>query len=464
MKQTILIILLSCIVMFGRTQDQTHTESVSFTEFSPDGRFIVTGSYYEDQLKIWSAFDGTLLKTIKHKNPGRIVFSQDGSVGLLKSEDSDLTIISFPGLEVKTKPGKHIEYVIGICKNNKDFLYYSMGMVLSKKGGYDYKLRDVSICKASMDDPGAATWKKEIGETEDWQITAGFKFSGKTNRFIFSQNGIGYLCEVGKDEPIAELKYKKIGAGLVLSPDGEKFIATKDGKTSLYSFTSMEALANFQSEVGNTSKFSQSGDTIFYMDWSTLRIFDCKTGESLYTVTNEKSLYYVSYDPKGRFYAGAPSGESLIGIFDLKTGERKFNLIDNNKVLSEEDIKKEKDSKWAETHYNREVPKNYQLMNTSQAVDFYGYIVNHDYMGKESYIYVAAKNKLGSKLQVEAKIRFEVKKSEYGPSSYIEKTTSFVIKPGEVIAGGDNLSFKLDYKKEHFAKIEVADLKVIEVQ
>lgn len=462
MRKTISFVFFCIISAVAWSQEQSHNKNISFCKVSPDGDFIISGSQYEQAVKIWDAKTGMLLKTLHDQRAGGIVFSNKGDFAYLLPGDYDLTKITFPDLKDTTMnlDGKYFSTLYGICANDEDILVNDLKWDAKKK---KYNNHFIVLSIADMT---KVKWESAPTSVSKRNNTS---FAPSANRFLTEIEGEKkeewQLYEIGTPEPILIIKDKDIVDGnlFLLDPKGQKFYTTGAIVGGAYSIPDLRRLFDLSNFVPSATSFSPGGDTIIYSGYWGAYMINTKTGEKISPVLLP-GLYNFDIDRKGRFCVGRESDGTLLTIYDGSDGSKIVDLVDDWKFMNEEDRKKqaaEEDAKW---NYNKTVPKNYELMNTSQFVDFYGYIVNLPYMGKESHVYVAAQNKTNKTLNVEIKVIFEVAKGVDNTGRKIYTDGSyFTLRPNEILVGGNALIYIINEKKEDFAKIYVDEVKVTEV-
>lgn len=197
--------------------------SVESVEFSPDGKFIVSGTKFDNSVIMWRTSDGTeLWRQYAAQEIERVGWSSDGSYVAAASEDFMVTIYDAGSGEVV----REIEHLRGID-----------GLTWSHEG----RLL-VSGEERSEGDGGALqgfirVFDMDRGEGEE---VATIDFGNTVNELFFTADD-DYLLAVGhgavkvyltEDWSLAQVlkpDYPAVFTSGVFSPDGEHVIAAENG-------------------------------------------------------------------------------------------------------------------------------------------------------------------------------------------------------------------------------------------
>ena len=244
-----------------------HTDAVSSVAFSPDGKYIVSGSW-DSTIIIWDVETGNILHTLKgHINEVfSVALSPDGKSIVSGSDDKTIRIWDIKtGDTIKTLQG-HINEVFSVA--------------FSPDGKY---------IASGSDDKTIRIWDVATGNT----IKTLEDHTDDVNSVAFSPDGKYIVSgsydttiriwDVNTSNPIKTLQgHKEIVYSVAFSPDG-KYIAS-----------------------GSWDK--------------TIKIWNVKTGNQTKTLQGHKDIVYsVAFSPDGKYIASG-SYDTTVRIWDVETG------------------------------------------------------------------------------------------------------------------------------------------------
>jgi WD40 repeat protein len=254
-----------------------HSFSVSSLAYSPDGRFVVSGSA-DSSVKIWDLEQGREMFTLpEHEGPVRsVAYSPDGK--RVVSGSADYTIRLWDagtGEELKTLTGhSNVVNSVAYSPDGRSFV----------SGSTD---RTVKV------------WDAE---------------SGRALRTFF-----------GHSRWVNDVCY---------SPDGRTIAsASADSTVKLWNAENGDLLRTLSGHAGEalTVRFSPNGQLVASGSAdSTVIIWDALTGRELRTLAgHEGAARTLAFSPNGRHIASASSVDSTIRIWDAETGlqVRSFGIV-----------------------------------------------------------------------------------------------------------------------------------------
>jgi WD40 repeat protein len=291
-----------------------HTDRVESAEFSPDGKWIVSGSL-DGTVKLWDATTGQqLLSFVAHQNSvNDLAFSGDGMHLVTVSDDATAKIW--------------------------DLSPRAEGPVLSEPGGA------FSGVSYSPDGTRLAT-SNFNGSLKIWDATSGKELSalsgrddGPANAICFSPDGkllvSGYYSGFGIIWDITTRKRVVTLAGhtsLVLSavfdPRGN-YVATgsEDGTAKIWDAHTGQELRTLAVNDGFVYSLAFSPDgKLLATASSAIRIWDAASGELLRTLSGHKEeVYGVAFSPTGQQLVTG-SRDNTAKLWDVKTGAELYTL------------------------------------------------------------------------------------------------------------------------------------------
>lgn len=265
-----------------------HTDGgVNSLHYSPNGRYLVSSSD-DSTIKIWNAYDFSLLNTIKRPKPELdVIFSPDSKQLVAGGKDSLVKFLDFnTGIVLKTFK-KHKDVVTSVCflPTNENYLY------------------------SSSNDSMVYKWNLEKNDWEHW-----YKTKGKVMNIDITSDG-KYMSLVCTDTLIRVWKLET-----------DKFYFSV--RTN-FSYSSNVDLA-FPSFTPDSKymAFALSDDTLDIIELSTLK-------EQTYRFKSPENtgLYDVTFSPDGSYLAGRLDQGGPIRIFNFSGWDFQTNATINLKDL-----------------------------------------------------------------------------------------------------------------------------------
>ena len=253
-----------------------HDWGVNSVAFSPDGRFIVSGS--EDQtIKLWDAADGTLLKTFKgHENSvSSVAFSPDGRLVISGSGDNTLKLWDAAD-----------------------------GALLKTFKGHDSGVSSVAF------------------SPDGHFIVSG---SGDKDNSLGSADNTLKLWDAASGALLKTLKgHDGTVSSVAFSPDGRFIVSGSwDNTIKLWDAADGALLKTFEGHGDDVSSVAFSPDGRFIVSGSqdnTLKLWDAANGALLKTLEGHDGLVQsVAFSPDGRFIVSG-SIDKTVKLWATSTG------------------------------------------------------------------------------------------------------------------------------------------------
>lgn len=293
-----------------------HSSSVESVAWSPDSRYIVSGSS-DCTMKVWDASSGRELRTLTghSRSVNSVAWSPDGKYITSGSGDCTMKIWDVSSWkELHTFTG-HSSYIMNVSwsPNGK---YIASG---SDDG--TIKLWDVSNWKEMFTLSGHSDWIESVSWSPD-------------SKYIVSQSS-GTDCTVkvwdaesGKEIGILDnISSGNLGA-VAWSPDG-KYIASGCGDIILWNVSSGNRIFRIPTQNyyaysvawSPDSKYIAAGDPDGIED-SAVRVWNASSGKEILSSNLDGAVRHISWSPNGKYIA-IGMRESTIMIWDV-TNEREI--------------------------------------------------------------------------------------------------------------------------------------------
>ncbi|MCK4766541.1 MAG: AAA-like domain-containing protein [Candidatus Aminicenantes bacterium] len=273
-----------------------HNSAVFDAAFSPDGRFVLTGSY--DNARLWRTDTGEPVRKIGHHNNSilAVSFSPDGSNVITGSMDKTARLWRMDTGEAAGRIMKHDDWV--------------RAAAFSPDGRF--------VLTGSSDNT-ARLWSADTGQP----VGKIMKHDGSVHSATFSPNGsfvltgsgtTARLCCTDTGEAVGRImKHDSFVFPASFSPDGGFILTGSQDKTArLWSTDTGEPVGKIMKHNSSVFAASFSPDGRFVLtgsDDGTARLWRTDTGEPVGKIMkHNSSVFAASFSPDGRFV--------LTGSFD----------------------------------------------------------------------------------------------------------------------------------------------------
>ena len=290
-----------------------HRSNVDFAAFSPNGRFIVSGSF-DRTIKIWDAETGREIRTLKgHSDLVHFAgFSPNGRLIVSASSDSTIKIWDAEtGSEIRTLKGH-------------------LGRVFSAT----FSPNGLTIVSAS-DDTTIKIWDTETGREirtlkghSDRVRSAAFSPNGKsiisasidkTIKIWDAETGWEPRTLKGHSGPVLAATFSPNGLSIVSASDDIKIWDAQTGRVI--------RTPKRHSYFVNSASFSPNGISIVSgCSDHTIKIWDAGTGDEIRTLKGHSHLVnFAAFSPNGLLIVSA-SVDKTIKLWDVQTGRETKTL------------------------------------------------------------------------------------------------------------------------------------------
>ena len=303
---------------------QEHSYSVNSVSYSPDGQYIVSGSY-DNTIKIWNSKTGAFLYTLKGHNSTveSVCYSPDGQYIVSGSRDNMIKVWnSKTGALLHTLQG-HSENVFSVC--------------YSPDGNY--------IASASLDTT-LKIWESSTGRLIrtltgnsysgiyciDYSPDGQYIVSGSYKEIKVWNSRTGALLHTlkGHSENVFSVCY---------SPDGQYIVSGSSDKTiKVWDSRTGALLHTLQGHSWSVLSVCYSPDSKYIVSgsWKEIKVWNSRTGALLHTLQGHSNwVLSVSYSPDGQYIVSG-SGDNTIKVWwmgsDKEAYEKGFFSISDKEA------------------------------------------------------------------------------------------------------------------------------------
>ncbi len=292
-----------------------HKTPVEVVAFSPNGKYIVTGTGVDGLITVWDRSTGREITRIKHQSWIRkIIFNYDGKYLATSSNDDDVKV-----WEITT--GKEVASL-----KNEDAV---TAITFSPQGNYLAIGNRAGIVRVWDIDKNKETFKiTQSGRRKGW-----IENEGWINAVVFSPNG-EYLAAATHDariwnlansQEVGRMLHKTKIENLAFSPDG-KLIATagSDGIVKLWQSRNAREVTNkiIHDGIVHAVVFSPDGKYLASAsEDGTAKISEIDTGREILRINHELPVINIIFSPTGMYLATLERGSNITRVGESATGK-----------------------------------------------------------------------------------------------------------------------------------------------
>ena len=282
-----------------------HTSGVHSVSFSPDGKYIASGSQ-DNTVKVWDVDSGKVIREFTHYyGIFTVSFSPCGKYIVGGSIDAIILWEVESGKEIKNIFSAH-EYWVNSVSFSPD------GKYLVSSGEYDstVKLWDIENGKVINSFTGHSAGVQTVSLSPDGKYIASA-----------SRDNTVKLWEVESGKEIRTLTgHKNWVKSVSFSPDG-KYIASgsNDSTVKLWDIESGKEIDSF---TGYSASFSPDGKYIASASGdSTIKLWEVESGKEIRAFSSHSSqIYFVSFSPDGKYIVSG-SDDGTVKVWDVEKGK-----------------------------------------------------------------------------------------------------------------------------------------------
>jgi WD40 repeat protein len=306
----------------------THDDEVQSVAFSPNGKYVVSGSW-DNTARVWVAATGKEITRMTHDSGVySVAFSPDGKYVVSGSSDNTARVWdAATGQEITRMTHDSGVYSVAFSPNGKYVVSGSSdGVILVwstesareiARMKHNYSVYSVAISPDSMyvisggcDQGSTSTRSCSKGSARVWDSTTGKEIS----HMIF-------------DDAVNSVDF---------SPDSKYVVSASDDETArVWEVETGKEIARM-THGGWVESVDFSPDGKYVISGSvdnTARIWESNTGEEIARMTHNGGVYYVAFSPDGK-HAISGSADNTARVWDTATGEETARMTHDELVDS----------------------------------------------------------------------------------------------------------------------------------
>jgi WD40 repeat protein len=293
-----------------------HTEAVNSVAFSPDGKILASGSG-DQTIKLWNVENGQEINSLHGHTHfvQSVAFSPDGKTLASGSMDKNIKLWSVEtGQEIKLLAG-HVEPVTSV-------VFSPDGKTLAS-GSWDktIKLWSVETGREVKAFKGHTHWVSSVAFSPDGKILV----SGSSDETIKLWNvETGRQIKSLKDRDITNPIYS-----VAFSSDGKTLASgSTDDKIRLWNIQTGQQIKSLQRRFAITQSVAFSPDGKILASAGN-ELWNVETGQKLKKFSSSSSISSIAVSPDGKILASG-NKNNIINFWGLDIGQQNKILTDKN--------------------------------------------------------------------------------------------------------------------------------------
>ena len=294
----------------------THDDFVSVVAFSPDGNFVVSGSF-DTTARVWEVSTGKEISRMTHNDSvSTVAFSPDGKYVVSRSLDSTARVWeAATGKEVARMTHDGQVTAVAFSPDGK--------YVVS--GSYDTTAR---VWEAATGNEVARTGH------DDGVNSVSFSPDGK---YVASGgwDGTTQVWEASTGKEVVRMKHDDVVISVVFSPDGKYVVSGGYDNTARVWEASTGKEIAYMTHDGSVNSVAFSPDGKYVVSGSrdgTARVWETSTGKEVARITYDDYVTSIAFSPDGKYVVSG--GDITARVWEVSTGKEITRLTHDGSVNS----------------------------------------------------------------------------------------------------------------------------------
>ncbi|MEQ8238866.1 MAG: caspase family protein [Cyclobacteriaceae bacterium] len=291
-----------------------HYEAVKTVAFTPDGKYLLTGSR-DKSIKLWEVNTGRELRSfLGHQSTvNDIAVSSDGKFFISSSADKTAKMWNISTGELLKTFGGHTDYLTSVALSNNNKLLIT--------AGFDWEAKLWDVPSGEM----LKTFKVNPDKGLGYGISASFSPDDKKVAFGGDNRSV-MIYDVASGEQLEEYKPEKGFCGgcatfITFKNDQEIFSASNKGDLKLWSTSGGKTLDTYYTNPSEFTSLDFFEDRLLITTEDSLKIYSAKSKKLLMAknLELEKEVTDARFSPDGKTIA-ISCDDTLVRLYDASTG------------------------------------------------------------------------------------------------------------------------------------------------
>jgi WD40 repeat protein len=274
--------------------NMTHDDHVNSVKFSPDGKYVVSGSY-DDTARVWDATTGKEISRMTHDDAvNSVAFSPDGKYVVSGSDDHTARVWdATTGKEISRMTHDYEVFSVAFSPDSK--------YVVS--GSWDMTARvwdAVTGKEISRMTHNSSVLSVAFSPDGKFVVSAGCE---QASSGLCAQ-GSALVWDVVTGKEITRMMHDDIVNSVTFNPDGKYVASGSDDKTARVwdAITGKEISRMTHDSTVNSIAFSPDGGYVVSGSWDgTARVWEVGTGKEIARMMHDDRVNSIAFGPDGKY-------------------------------------------------------------------------------------------------------------------------------------------------------------------
>ena len=328
----------------------THDDAVTSVAFSPDGRYIASGSY-DGTARVWEVATGREIARMTHNNlVNSVAFSPNGEHVLSGSKDLRVWE-TLTGKETARMTPDGLVSVVSFSPNGR-YVVSGSGegnlQVWNATTGQEiaHMTQDGSVASINF----SSDSEYVVSGADDihvWDVTSGYEIDrmasessvhsvafSPNGKYVVSGNeyGTAQVWELATGEEVASVTHDDVVASVAFSPDSQYVVSAADD-IRVWEITGKEVSRMIPYGLVSSVAFSPNGQYILSGSTDDSRLWEVTTGKEVARMIQNGAVSSVAFSPDGK-YVVSGSDDHTIRVWTAGTEQEIARMTHDASVHS----------------------------------------------------------------------------------------------------------------------------------